>query len=122
MNNTLNVKQFVYQLKVVKWYEKEVENSWESDNWKLLFSFVGVPFLMKESIASRLKAYDAPTTHEDIVRMTSEKVLEQSIPWEGYQGANIIDAAELEYIKKYDKKSSEIRMGLINRVSLFHFH
>lgn len=62
---------------------------------------------MSEQIASLLTKNPLVITHEDIVRSTAEKVLEQVIPWDGYHRANLILERELELIKKkYDKKGS----------------
>eukprot|EP01114_Cavostelium_apophysatum_P023162 TRINITY_DN863_c0_g1_i1.p1 TRINITY_DN863_c0_g1~~TRINITY_DN863_c0_g1_i1.p1 ORF type:complete len:459 (-),score=149.73 TRINITY_DN863_c0_g1_i1:15-1391(-) len=51
--------------------------------------------------------------HEDIVKLTADKVLSQPIPWEGYRRAELIKDGELELIKKYDKKSEQVRKQLI---------
>jgi V-type H+-transporting ATPase subunit H len=53
--------------------------------------------------------------HEDIVRITSDKVLSQTIPWEGYQKANLISEKELELIKKYDKKTLEQKKTILEQ-------
>jgi len=57
----------------------------------------------------------AQPTHEDNVRNNAEKVLSQSIPWEGYRRADLIKEVELELIKKWDKRSDEVRKGLIQK-------
>jgi len=54
-------------------------------------------------------------THEDNVKSNAEKVLSQSIPWEGYRRAELIKDVELELIKKYDKRSEDVRRGLIQK-------
>jgi len=54
-------------------------------------------------------------THEDNVKSNAEKVLSQSIPWEGYRRAELIKDVELELIKKYDKRSEEVRRSLIQK-------
>lgn len=54
-------------------------------------------------------------THEDIVKITADKALTQPIPWEGYRRAELIKDSELELIKKYDKKSEEVRKGLMQK-------
>ncbi len=58
------------------------------------------------------------STHEDLVRSMTEQVLAREIPWEGYQRANLINNRELDLIKKYDKKSEEVRRSLISQVSV----
>jgi V-type H+-transporting ATPase subunit H len=70
---------------------------------------------MSEQIATLLSKNSLVITHEDIVRSTAEKVLEQVIPWDGYHRANLILERELELIKKYDKKSQDVRAGLIDK-------
>jgi len=69
---------------------------------------------MASDIQARLNN-EIITTHDDIVRLTSEKVLEQSIPWEGYHRANLISERELDLIRKFDKKSNEVRQSLITK-------
>jgi len=66
-------------------------------------------------IASLLSKNPPVITHEDIVRSTSEKVLDQVIPWEGYHKANLILEKELDLLKKYDKKSADVRLSLIQK-------
>ncbi len=56
------------------------------------------------------------TTHEDVIRLTEEKVLNQTIPWEGYHRANLILDREQDLIKRYDKKSSDVRNQLVSKV------
>jgi len=55
------------------------------------------------------------TTHEDNVRIMEERVFAQSIPWEGFQRANLIEAKELELIKNYDRKTQEVRYALLTK-------
>ena len=50
-------------------------------------------------------------------RAAADQILSRDIPWEGYQRANLIDAKELELIKKYDKQTEEVRRVLIVQVS-----
>jgi len=76
--------------------------------------------MTSEGVGSIFNKYKNETTstqptHEDIVKSNAEKVLSQSIPWEGYRLAELIKDTELELIKKYDKKSDDIRRGLIQR-------
>eukprot|EP01118_Nematostelium_gracile_P006981 TRINITY_DN2260_c0_g3_i1.p1 TRINITY_DN2260_c0_g3~~TRINITY_DN2260_c0_g3_i1.p1 ORF type:complete len:450 (+),score=141.72 TRINITY_DN2260_c0_g3_i1:110-1459(+) len=66
-------------------------------------------------ITTILSKHPPVVTHEDIVRSTGEKVLEQVIPWEGYSKANLITDKELELLKKYDKKSPEAKNNLIQK-------
>jgi len=56
---------------------------------------------------------NVPITHEDVVRSYAEKVLENTIPWDGYNRANLILERELDLIKKYDKKPSDVKAALI---------
>lgn len=55
-------------------------------------------------------------THEDTVKNAAEKILNQSIPWDGYKRADLIKDNELELIKKYDKKPEDARRQLIQKV------
>jgi len=66
-------------------------------------------------IAARLTGEPLLMTHEDIVKQAADKVLEQVIPWDGYQKANLIEEKELELIKRYDKKSADVRLALIQK-------
>jgi len=66
-------------------------------------------------IVSLLSKNPPVITHEDIVKSTAEKVLEQVIPWEGYHKANLILERELDLLKKYDKRSHDVRMALIQK-------
>jgi len=66
-------------------------------------------------IAARLTGETPVMTHEDIVKQTADKVLEQVIPWEGYQKANLIEEKELELIKRYDKKNTDVRLALFQK-------
>jgi len=68
----------------------------------------------ESDIASKLKN-EILTTHEDTVKQTADKVLSQPIPWDGYQRANLILEKELDLIKKYDKKSDEVKKSLIQK-------
>jgi len=70
---------------------------------------------MSEKLVSLLSKNPPVITHEDIVRSTAEKVLDQVIPWEGYYKANLILERELDLLKKYDKKSSDVRLALIQK-------
>lgn len=54
-------------------------------------------------------------THEDTVKNSAEKILNQSIPWDGYKRADLIKDNELELIKKYDKKPEDARRLLIQK-------
>jgi len=67
------------------------------------------------SIFNKYKNESSTTqpSHEDIVKLTADKVLAQPIPWEGYRRAELIRDAELELIKKYDKKSEEVRKSIM---------
>eukprot|EP01117_Protostelium_nocturnum_P000165 TRINITY_DN10238_c0_g1_i1.p1 TRINITY_DN10238_c0_g1~~TRINITY_DN10238_c0_g1_i1.p1 ORF type:complete len:476 (+),score=98.61 TRINITY_DN10238_c0_g1_i1:176-1603(+) len=61
------------------------------------------------SVSSLREASASSYVHEDNLRQMQEKILEQPIPWEGYQRANLIQEREQELIKKYDKFSPESR-------------
>jgi len=69
------------------------------------------------SIFNRYKdnSFMLQPTHEDTVKMTAEKILSQSIPWDGYRRAELIKDNELELIKKYDKKPADARKALIQK-------
>jgi len=69
------------------------------------------------SIFNRYKdnSFMLQPTHEDTVKMTAEKILSQSIPWDGYRRAELIQDSELELIKKYDKKPADARKALIQK-------
>jgi len=55
------------------------------------------------------------SSHEDVVKSTADKVLNQPIPWDGYRRAELIKDQELELILKYDKKSEDVRKNLIQK-------
>jgi len=55
------------------------------------------------------------STYEDQLRQTEEKIIGQTIPWEGYQRANLIQEREQELIKNYDKKSPEARVAIFQK-------
>lgn len=62
-----------------------------------------------------LRRYEVGTTHEDIIRSNAESVLDRVIPWDGYMKANLIMGAELDLIKKYDKRSADAQNTLIQK-------
>ncbi|PRP84683.1 hypothetical protein PROFUN_07933 [Planoprotostelium fungivorum] len=62
-----------------------------------------------------LREAASQTTYADQLRQTEEKVMGQTIPWEGYQRANLITDKEQELIKNYDKKSPEARVGIFQK-------
>jgi len=55
------------------------------------------------------------SNYEDQLRQTEEKIIGQTIPWEGYQRANLIQEKEQELIKNYDKKNPEARVGIFQK-------
>jgi len=55
------------------------------------------------------------TSYEEQLRQTEEKIIGQTIPWEGYQRANLIQEKEQDLIKNYDKKSPEARIGIFQK-------
>jgi len=63
--------------------------------------------------SSLLEKVNKQTGHEDLVKATADKVLQNELPWEGYRRAELIKDSELEMIKKYDKKSDEARKTLL---------
>jgi len=64
---------------------------------------------------SALREAATVSTYEDQLRQTEEKIIGQTIPWEGYQRANLIQEREQELIKNYDKKSPEARVGIFQK-------
>eukprot|EP01112_Ceratiomyxa_fruticulosa_P019821 TRINITY_DN6578_c0_g2_i1.p1 TRINITY_DN6578_c0_g2~~TRINITY_DN6578_c0_g2_i1.p1 ORF type:complete len:454 (+),score=104.96 TRINITY_DN6578_c0_g2_i1:991-2352(+) len=48
-------------------------------------------------------------------QLTREKVLSREIPWEGYQRADLISERELELIRRYDKKSDQIKSEVLEK-------
>lgn len=53
-------------------------------------------------------------TEENLI--SRKTILERPLPWEGYRKAALITEKELEYIRRYDKKSDEVKKGLIEKV------
>jgi len=68
-----------------------------------------------EDIKSKYKPGDILPTHEDAVKATEDRVLSQTIPWEGYLKASLIRPVELEMLKKYDKKPMETKISLFQK-------
>lgn len=63
----------------------------------------------------QVSAFDlsANGTEENII--PRKTILERTLPWEGYHKAAIISEKELEYIRRYDKKSEDIKKQLIEK-------
>jgi V-type H+-transporting ATPase subunit H len=47
----------------------------------------------------------------------SSEVLSAHIPWETYSTARLITEKDLQLIKRYDKRSEELRASMLDEVS-----
>jgi hypothetical protein len=48
--------------------------------------------------------------------LSKDRVLSQSIPWEGYQRAELLTDAQVSLIGKYDKRSVQQKQALAQKV------
>lgn len=64
----------------------------------------------------KAKLGEITPTFEDEVKIATEKVLENALPWKGYKEAGMIQERELELILKYDKKTLEIKKNYLQEV------
>jgi len=61
-----------------------------------------------------LPVFELPNSPEENI-IPRKTILERTLPWEGYHKAAIISEKELEYIRRYDKKSEEVKKQLIEK-------